>query len=80
MSLVKMSSLNANRQIRMNSTSGTILATVVTMLMNAASRMPRSTSQCTAHKRTEAQMIETSVLPSPKAGMKSPAVENSSTK
>ncbi|MNU78502.1 hypothetical protein D3C71_680930 [compost metagenome] len=45
MSAVKMSSLKANTAIKMNSTSGTILATVVTRLMNAASLIPRNTSR-----------------------------------
>ncbi|MNP72095.1 hypothetical protein D3C76_1685780 [compost metagenome] len=70
MSAVKMSSLKANRQINANSTSGTILATVVTRLMNAASLMPRSTRKCTAHSNTDAPMMAAGVLPSPKIGKK----------
>ena len=70
MSLVKMSSLNAKRAIRINSTSGTTLATVVTRLMNAASLIPRSTRKCTAQSRIEAPMMAAGVLPSPKIGKK----------
>ncbi|MNN72510.1 hypothetical protein D3C81_1885560 [compost metagenome] len=69
-SAVNTSSLKANRQIRANSTSGTILATVVTRLMNAASLIPRSTRKCTAQSRIEAPMIAAGVLPSPKIGKK----------
>ncbi|MCY1176095.1 hypothetical protein D9M73_163560 [compost metagenome] len=70
MSWLKMSSLKANRQIRMNRNSGTIFAMVVTTLMNAASLMPRRTRKCTAQSRMEAPMIAASVLPSPKIGKK----------
>lgn len=70
MSAVKMSSLKANRQIRMNRNSGTILATVVTVLMNAASLIPRSTRKCRAQSRTEAQTIAATVSPLPKIGKK----------
>ncbi|MNN55121.1 hypothetical protein D3C81_1699810 [compost metagenome] len=70
MSWLKMSSLKANRQIRMNRNSGTIFAMVVTTLMNAASLMPRRTRKCTAQSRMEAPMIAASVLPSPKTGKK----------
>ncbi|MNG01799.1 hypothetical protein D3C84_847930 [compost metagenome] len=70
MSAVKMSSLNANTAIRMNSASGTTLATVVTRLMKAASLIPRSTRKCTAQSNTEAPMMAAGVLPSPKIGKK----------
>ncbi|MNP74433.1 hypothetical protein D3C76_1713100 [compost metagenome] len=70
MSRVKISSLKANTAINTNSTSGTTLATVVTRLMNAASLIPRSTSQCTAHNNTEAPITAATVLPSPKIGKK----------
>ncbi|MNH37638.1 hypothetical protein D3C79_985630 [compost metagenome] len=80
MSAVKMSSLKANRVISANSTSGTIFATVVTRLMNAASLMPRRTRKCTAHSRIDAPMMAAGVLPSPKIGKKYPRVLNSSTK
>ncbi|MCY1385284.1 hypothetical protein D9M69_736520 [compost metagenome] len=70
MSRVKMSSLKAKKQIRMNSSSGTILATVVMTLMNAASLIPRKTRKCTAQSSTEAPMTAARVLPSPKIGKK----------
>ncbi|MOA42448.1 hypothetical protein D3C78_1644960 [compost metagenome] len=65
-----MSSLKANNAINMNSSSGTILATVVTRLMNAASLIPRSTRKCTAQSSTEAPITAAGVLPSPNSGKK----------
>ncbi|MCY1366972.1 hypothetical protein D9M69_538840 [compost metagenome] len=70
MSAVKMSSLKANRQMRMNRNSGTTLAMVVTRLMKAASLIPRSTRKCTAQRTIDAPMIAARVLPSPKIGKK----------
>ncbi|MNQ97126.1 hypothetical protein D3C85_1127580 [compost metagenome] len=70
MSAVKMSSLKANNAINMNSSSGTILATVVTRLMNAASFIPRSTRKCTAQSSTEAPITAAGVFPSPNSGKK----------
>ncbi|MNF12430.1 hypothetical protein D3C80_2139100 [compost metagenome] len=65
-----MSSLKANRQMRMNRNSGTTLAMVVTRLMKAASLIPRSTRKCTAQRTIDAPMIAARVLPSPKIGKK----------
>lgn len=70
MSVRNTSSLNAKKPIRMKTTSGTIFATVVTRLTNAASRMPRSTRKCTAHSSTDAPAIAAGVLPSPNTGKK----------
>ena len=56
--------------ITMNLTRGTILATVVSWLMNAASLIPRSTRKCTAHSSTEAQPMAIGVLPWPNTGKK----------
>ncbi|MNT67170.1 hypothetical protein D3C72_2052900 [compost metagenome] len=50
--------------------SGTILATVVTRLMSAASLIPRSTTKCTVHNNTEAQPMAMGVLPCPNTGTK----------
>ncbi|MCY1535903.1 hypothetical protein D9M68_713290 [compost metagenome] len=78
-SAVNTSSLKATAQITMNSASGTILAMVVRVLMNAASLIPRSTRKCRNQSSTEAQMIAGRVLPSPNTGKKKPRVLNSST-
>ncbi|MNE61205.1 hypothetical protein D3C80_1564030 [compost metagenome] len=67
-SRVKISARNATAAMTMNITSGTILATVVTWLMNAASLIPRSTRKCTAHSSNEAQAMAIGVLPSPNTG------------
>ena len=63
-----------------NSRIGTSLATVVIRLISAASLIPRSTRTCTHHSTPEAQTMASGVLPWPKAGTKSPRVENSKTK
>ena len=47
---------------------GTILATVTTVLMKAASLMPRRIMKWTAQRITEETATEVRVLPSPKAG------------
>ncbi|MNE91722.1 hypothetical protein D3C80_1893680 [compost metagenome] len=70
MSAVKISALNATAAITMNMISGTILATVVTWLMNAASLIPRITTKCTVQSSTEAQAMAIGVLPSPNTGTK----------
>ncbi|MNP40534.1 hypothetical protein D3C76_1341810 [compost metagenome] len=67
-SRVKISALKATAAITMNISSGTILATVVTWLMNAASLIPRITRKCTAHNSSEAQAMAIGVLPSPNIG------------
>ncbi|MNG20469.1 hypothetical protein D3C84_1047250 [compost metagenome] len=70
MSAVKISSLKAKIAISTNRINGTILATVVTRLMNAASLIPRNTSKCTAHSNTDAPITAATVLPSPNTGKK----------
>ncbi|MNN91477.1 hypothetical protein D3C81_2095990 [compost metagenome] len=67
-SRVKMSALKATAAMTMNISNGTILATVVTWLMKAASLIPRITRKCTAHSNSEAQTMATGVLPSPNIG------------
>ncbi len=69
-SLVNTSSLKAMAAMMMNSASGSILAMVVTVLMKAASLMPRSTRKCSSHSRIEAQITAGRVLPSPNTGKK----------
>ncbi|RMP72280.1 hypothetical protein ALQ17_200122 [Pseudomonas fluorescens] len=62
-SRVKISALNATAAITINISSGTIFATVVIWLMNAASLIPRNTRKCTAQSNNDAQPIATGVLP-----------------
>ncbi|MNP10680.1 hypothetical protein D3C76_1028370 [compost metagenome] len=78
-SAVNTSALKAIAAMTMNNASGTILAIVVSVLINAASRIPRSTRKCSAHNSTEAQVIAGRVLPSPNIGKKKPKVLNSNT-
>ena len=68
MSCVNTSVRNASPTSSTNSASGTSLATVVTWLMKAASRMPRSTRKCMPHSMTDALATATGVLPSPNTG------------
>lgn len=70
---VKISALNATAAITMNTNSGTIFATVVIWLINAASLIPRITRKCTAHSNSDAQPIASGVLPWPNAGKSSRA-------
>ncbi len=53
---------------------------VTTLLMNAASLMPRRTMKCTAHRTMEETNTAAGVLPSPKTGKKAPRVDLISTK
>ena len=61
--------------ITMKTKIGTILATVTTLLMKAASLMPRRIMKCTAHRMIEETMMAAGVLPSPKIGKKAPRVD-----
>jgi len=70
--MAKRSYLKAKAAIRMKRTMGTILATVTTVLMKAASLMPRRTMKWTAQRMTEETATEVSVLPTPKAGRSLP--------
>jgi hypothetical protein len=56
-------------------TMGTILATVATVLINAASLTPRKTRKWTPHRREVAETSAVGVVPSPKMGKNSPSVD-----
>ncbi len=63
----------------MNSRIGTILAMVTTLLMNAASLVPRRIMKWKAQMPTEETTIALTVLPSPKTGKNAPSVDLIST-
>ena len=69
-SRVKISALKATAVSTINITIGTILATVVNWLINAASLIPRSTRKCTPHSSNDAQPMAIGVLPWPNTGKK----------
>jgi len=69
-SVVKMPALKAMAVRATKVTSGTILATVATVLTKAAWVTPRSTMACISQSSTEAPMTAARLLPSPNTGKK----------
>jgi hypothetical protein len=66
---------NASAMNTTNTMIGTILAMVTTVLMNAASLMPRRIMKCTVQRMIEEQTTAAIVLPSPKIGKNRPSVD-----
>ncbi len=76
---MKRSILNEKIRMTMKTRIGMIFATVTTLLMKAACCTPLRIMKWKSQMPTEATMMATIVLPSPKTGKKAPSVDLMST-